>query len=194
MKKLKLYDLVVADIEKYKKHTDIYENRKKVQIIYLDLTLDDFYKEYSTESLLKNEVYEFIEDTYDVFVTNEKKFKLEIEFPKEMELEEKERIAALIKVHYAVKLDEIRKDIRHESLVGILLFILGVIILIGSIFITRKVEIPGRILEIISWAFIWEAAMRFFLENTANYRERAKYKELYIMSRDFQKEQKLDKY
>lgn len=189
MGKQKLYDLVEADIEKYKKHTDIYENKKKVQIIYLDLKTDDFYKEYSTESLLKNEVYEFIEDTYDVFVTNEKKFKLDIEFPTDMSLEEQRKIASLIKVHYAVKLDEIRHDIRHETCVGLLLFTIGVLMFTCSILLERYVEIPGRILEIISWAFIWEASLRFFLENTANYRERSKYKELYMMSRQYHREQ-----
>jgi hypothetical protein len=58
-----------------------------------------------------------------------------------------------------------------------------------SILLERYVEIPGRILEIISWAFIWEASLRFFLENTANYRERSKYKELYMISRQYHREQ-----
>ncbi len=190
MGKRNINQMIETDIERYKKHTDIYENKKKVQIIYLDLTTDDFYKEYSTESLLKNEVYEFIEDTYDVFVTNEKKFKLVIEYPTDMEEAERRKIEYLLSVHYAVKLDEIKKDIRHEIAVGTILFIIGLLILIPAIIISRKLEILGRVMEIISWAFIWEAALRFFLETTANYRERIKYKELYMMAHDYHDEQK----
>jgi hypothetical protein len=190
MGKRNIKEMIKRDIEIYKKHTDIYENKKKVQIIYLDLTTDDFYKEYSTESLLKNEVYEFIEDTYDVFVTNEKKFKLDIEYPSDMDSEEKSKIEHIIAVHYAVKLDEIKYDIRREILVGLLLFIIGLSILIPSIIVSKKYEILGKVMEIISWAFIWESALRFFLETTANYRERVKYKELYIMAHQYHDEQK----
>lgn len=183
-KKIKFNDLVDNEIREYKQRTDIYEDKKKVQIIYLDLTTDDFYKAYSTESLLKPEVYSFIEDTYDVFVTNEKRFKLDIEFPSDMEYEEKLKIETLIAVHYAVECDEIRYDIFREFLIGSGLLVLGLIVLALSYFLRKYNDLAGEVIQIISWAFIWEAALRFFLQNTANYRDRHKYKELYIMARE----------
>jgi len=183
-KKIKFNDLVENEIKEYKQRTDIYENKKKVQIIYLDLITDDFYKEYSTESLLKNEVYEFIEDTYDVFVTNEKKFKLEIEYPNDMEYEEKHKIESLIAVHYAVKCDLIRYDIVRENIIGTILLLTGLVVLCLSYLARNLNPIAAEVIQIVSWTFIWEASLRFFLRNSANYRERAKYKELYLMARE----------
>jgi hypothetical protein len=176
-------NLVDTEIYEYKQRTDIYEDKQKVQIIYLDLTTDDFYKAYSTESLLKPEVYSFIEDTYDIFVTNEKKFKLEIEYPKDMDIEERLKIETLIAVHYAIECDEIRYDIKREFMIGSFLLLLGIIIMIISYIVRQYTSLVGEIIQIISWAFIWESALRFFLQNTANYRERIKYKELYRMAR-----------
>jgi hypothetical protein len=182
-KKITFNNLVDTEIYEYKQRTDIYEDKKKVQIIYLDLTTDDFYKAYSTESLLKPEVYSFIEDTYDIFVTNEKKFKLEIEYPKDMDIEERLKIETLIAVHYAIECDEIRYDIKREFMIGSFLLLLGIIIMIISYIVRQYTSLVGEIIQIISWAFIWESALRFFLQNTANYRERIKYKELYRMAR-----------
>jgi hypothetical protein len=182
-KKITFNDLVDTEIYEYKQRTDIYEDKQKVQIIYLDLTTDDFYKAYSTESLLKPEVYSFIEDTYDIFVTNEKKFKLEIEYPKDMDIEERLKIETLIAVHYAIECDEIRYDIKREFMIGSFLLLLGIIIMIISYIVRQYTSLVGEIIQIISWAFIWESALRFFLQNTANYRERIKYKELYRMAR-----------
>ncbi len=182
-KKITFNNLVDTEIYEYKQRTDIYEDKKKVQIIYLDLTTDDFYKAYSTESLLKPEVYSFIEDTYDIFVTNEKKFKLEIEYPKDMDIEERLKIETLIAVHYAIECDEIRYDIKREFMIGSFLLLLGIIIMVISYIVRQYTSLVGEIIQIISWAFIWESALRFFLQNTANYRERIKYKELYRMAR-----------
>lgn len=189
-KKPRIKDLVKSDLEKYKKVSEVFEEKKSVEVIYLDLSSDDFYAEYSNESLLKNEVFELIEDTYDVFVTGKKKFKLGITFPNDMPEEEKEKITGLIKVHYAIELDEIKKDIQHEYLVGSIVFIVGLLILIGSIFMQEITRVVGKVLEIISWTFIWEAVLRFFLQNTAHYRDRQKFRELYLMAREYHRERK----
>lgn len=183
-KKISFNDLVDNEIKEYKERTDIYENKKKVQIIYLDLTTDDFYKEYSSESLLKSHIYDFIEDTYDVFVTNEKRFKLEIEYPSDMELSERKKIESLIAVHYAIECDEIRYDIKREFIIGSILLLLGLIVMFISYLIRKYNDIFGEVVQVVSWAFIWEASLRFFLQNTANYRDKIKYKELYMMARE----------
>ena len=150
-KKISFNDLVDNEIKEYKERTDIYENKKKVQIIYLDLTTDDFYKEYSSESLLKSHIYDFIEDTYDVFVTNEKRFKLEIEYPSDMELSERKKIESLIAVHYAIECDEIRYDIKREFIIGSILLLLGLIVMFISYLIRKYNDIFGEVVQVVSY-------------------------------------------
>ena len=97
--------------------------------------------------------------------------------------EERLKIETLIAVHYAIECDEIRYDIKREFMIGSFLLLLGIIIMVISYIVRQYTSLVGEIIQIISWAFIWESALRFFLQNTANYRERIKYKELYRMAR-----------
>jgi hypothetical protein len=172
MKKMKqLLAEIDKSIEEYRKDITItnYQETDTECVIFINLEKDKIYKEYSEKALLCNEVYDFIDDTYQ-YVKKTLNLRLELTFPKDMSEEEKDRIIKIIRVHYAINYDKVRKDIKRIKLLSLLLLSIGVLMLLlfgllewyGFNFVLRE------IIDVFAWVFIWESCDLFVFTNTTN--------------------------
>lgn len=172
MKKTKhILKEIDKSIEEYRKDITItnYQESDAECVIFINLEKDKIYKEYSEKALLCNEVYDFIDDTYQ-YVKKTLNLRLELTFPKDMSEEEKDRIIKIIKVHYAINYDKVRKDINRIKLLSLLLLSIGVLMLLffgllewyGFNFVLRE------IIDVFAWVFIWESCDLFVFTNTQN--------------------------
>ena len=96
------------EIEAYKNdissHTYI-EIKEEKGIINLHLNKTEIYKPYSGNSLLEEEIYEFIEESMKVIKPN-LSVGIKLIFPDSFSSEEKEKIERMIRMHYALKFKE----------------------------------------------------------------------------------------
>lgn len=147
--------------------------------IFVDLSTDPIYKEYSGKSLLSNEIYDFIEDTFD-FTKSSDYLTIEIKYPESMTEAEKNKIQKLYRAHYALKYNKTRRDIRRDRLTALAFVVIGVIIL--GIDIAFRISNPdslwGEVIDIFAWIFIWEAGDLFTFTTLQNQQKAAEYLKL----------------
>jgi hypothetical protein len=169
-KALQLAELKKLDqyIEDYRadKTLGSYEENDGQGTIYLDLSKDSIYKEYSGDTLLNNDIYDFIEDTYSL-VPNKTGISLSFRFPSSMTKEEREKIIKLYRTHYAVRYKAIRSKIRKQRISSIALLFIGIIFLIWDVIF--KIQNPDSIyvevIDIFAWVFIWQAGDIFIFNS-----------------------------
>lgn len=148
--------------------------------IYTDLRNSPIYKDYSGQSLLANEIFDFIEDTYDIVKKN-LRLNLLLIFPESTTPSEQEKIQKLIKVHYAVAYKKTRDEIRKNKIVAWILLGLGSLLFLcyGLLHYFDINFIFQNIIEIFSWVFIWEACDLFVFANGSKKMELFKYVRLF---------------
>ncbi len=127
-------------------------------IIKLHLERDNLYKNYSNKTLLDEEIFDFIFESFK-FIRKKKKIKLIISYAKDITFEEKEKIKNLIKKYYAIKYKETKDEIRRSKTISFICLIIGIAILITQILLMHflKNNILNEVINIFSWVFIWEA-------------------------------------
>jgi hypothetical protein len=172
---VKDYKKIISKIE-----TSIEEYRKDITmtnyleigdecVIFLNLQNEKIYKEYSEKALLCNEIYDFIDDTYQ-YVKKNMRLRLEITFPSVISEKEKDRIIQIIRVHYAVNYDRVRKDIRKTNSLSLLMLGMGIVLLTvfgvleyyGFNFVLRE------LIDVFARVFVREACDQFVFTNTRN--------------------------
>lgn len=179
----KIIERMLSDLDNYKsdtKHGNI-EFIKDTGIIKLDLKNETIYKPYSNKTLLSNEIYDFIDESYDILRQLDKPIKFQIEFDEAMDDNEKNKILNLIRIHYAVATMETKNKIKRTRILS------EILLLIGAIFLSLYIifehfnlnYILCEIINIFGWVFIWEACHNFFLTNSANRLELVKNIKLY---------------
>ncbi len=157
-----------------------YSEENGISHIHLDLSGKDIYQEFSNQSLLRDEIFDFIEKTYP-FTKRNSKLTIHITFAAETSLEEKRKIKDLIRIHYAIKFKETNHEIRKTNLMGTISLMIGAMLFaIYGLLEWYKVNfIFIGIIEIFSWVFIWESCSLYTFTNGKNKMDRFKYFRLY---------------
>jgi hypothetical protein len=175
-------DLIDQAVEDYKNDEKLgnFTEKDGVSTIYIDLTKDAVYKEYSGESMLSNDFYDFIEDTYD-YMKKANFLVIDFKFPETMSQAEKDKIIKLYHAHYAINYKKARADIRRDRMLSIILFAIGFIFI--AIDIAVKVNHPDsvwtEIIDIIGWVFVWQAGDLLFFTTLENQQKCAEYLRLF---------------
>ena len=166
--------IMFEEIKHDKNRADFYEENG-VSHIEINLSNGNIYDEYSTDSELNPEIFEFVEKVFRL-VKKKANLEIDITYPSEMSEEEKDKIEKLFKSHYAISIVKSDDEIKKHNIVSILLLIFGVLIY-GAYGLLEyfKVDFIFRgVIEIASWVFIWEAVDLFFLSNFSSRIERIK--------------------
>ena len=157
--------IMFEEIKHDKNRADFYEENG-VSHIEINLSNGNIYDEYSTDSELNPEIFDFVEKVFRL-VKKKANLEIDITYPSEMSEEEKDKIEKLFKSHYAISIVKSDEEIKKHNIVSILLLIFGVLIY-GAYGLLEyfKVDFVFQgIIEIASWVFIWEAVDMFFLSN-----------------------------
>lgn len=184
MERKEFINRIENDIEEYQKDihlSDVSENGKREKcIIRLDLRDQPIYQPYSGQHMLNDDIFSFIENTFK-FVKKNWDLKIEILYPEEMDIKERQKIRQLIKAHYAISYKETRKKIRRTKLIAWILLIVGslIFILYGLLEWYQVNFLFRGIIEIFSWVFIWESCDLFVFTNSSNKLELFKYLRLF---------------
>ncbi|MDE5715948.1 MAG: hypothetical protein K2I42_07465, partial [Anaeroplasmataceae bacterium] len=156
------------------------EEDKDNSIIFLDLSQKDIYQEFSNNSLLKQDIFDFIEKTYQ-FIKKNQKLQIQIQFSSDTSSEEKEKIKNLIHMHYAILFKKATFNIHKTNVIASIVLGIGALLFAVYGFMDwYKVNfIFQGIIEIFSWVFIWEACSLFTFTNSQNRLERFLWYKLY---------------
>ena len=139
------------------------DDEKKISTITLDLTEGDVYKPYSNQTMLSDDIFDFLEEsfklakkTYDIHLV--------LIVAEEMDENEIEKVKKLIYFHYSVKHTEIKKELRRTKFVGLALLITGMVTycIYGLLQWFKINFIFQEVIEIFAWVFIWESCDQFF--------------------------------
>lgn len=166
--------IMFEEIKKDKNRADFYEEND-VSHIEINLSNGNIYDEYSTDSELNPEIFEFVEKVFRL-VKKKANLEIDITYPSEMSEEEKDKIEKLFKSHYSISIVKSGDEIKRHNIVSILLLIFGVLVYCAyGLLEYFKVDFIFRgVIEIASWVFIWEAVDMFFLCNFSSRIERIK--------------------
>lgn len=139
------------------------DDERKVSTITLDLNEGEIYKPYSNKTMLSDDIFDFLEEsfklakkTYDIHLV--------LIVPELMEDSEINKIKKLINFHYAVKHNEIKKELTRTKIIGLALLITGMITycIFGLLEWFKINFIFREVIEIFAWVFIWESCDQFF--------------------------------
>lgn len=146
-----------------------YTLKENSSTIFIDLSQQTIYQEYSGNKILNEQLFAYIEKAYS-YTRKNANLQLRILFPEEMSLEERENIRQMMQFHYAIEFQEINKAIIRTNIKGTISLIVGAILFfIFGLLEWYKVNfIFQGIIEIFSWVFIWEACDSYAFTNSAN--------------------------
>lgn len=164
-------------IEEYK--NDINLNNHFINdkvIINLDLSNGEIYQNFSGDSLINQEIFDYVENILK-YINKKDDFVIQIKFPESYKDEEKNKVIKLMKSHYAVEIIEVTKEIRKNNILTIILLIVGTLFFIVNEIVSYNHGniIFLSILEIFAWVFIWEACYLYFFTNNSFRINRLKY-------------------
>lgn len=171
-----------GEIESYKadQHMINLLEHQNNSTIFLDLSNNEIYQEFSNQTLLNPDIFDFIEKTYQ-FIKKKQNIQIQIKFGETMNREEKEKIKQLIHLHYAIQFKKATYTIHKTN--GIASIVLGIGALLFAIYGLMdwyKVNfIFQGIIEIFSWVFIWEACSLYTFTNSQNRLDRFHWYKLY---------------
>lgn len=137
-----------------------YTLKENSSTIFIDLSQQTIYQEYSGNKILNEQLFAYIEKAYS-YTRKNANLQLRILFPEEMSLEERENIRQMMQFHYAIEFQEINKAIIRTNIKGTISLIVGAILFfIFGLLEWYKVNfIFQGIIEIFSWVFIWETVI-----------------------------------
>ncbi len=140
----------------------------------------DIYQPYSNETLIHEEVFNYIENLFH-FVRKHHNIHILIDFPDNSSPEEQEKIKRLLRVHYAVMVKQTQNEIHRTNLKGTIILCIGALLffIFGMLEWFEVNFIFRGIIEIFSWVFIWEACNQYAFKNTENKLSKMKYMRLF---------------
>lgn len=182
MKNKNILKRINSDIEEYKKDLKLsnYSEENNECYIRLKLNNGEIYQPYSNETLIHEDVFNYIENVYH-FVRRQNNIHILIDFPEDTSLEEQTKIKRLLRVHYAVMVKKTHNEIHKTTIRGTIILLIGALLFsIFGLLEWFEVNFIFRgIIEIFSWVFIWEACNQYAFKNTENKVSRIKYIKLF---------------
>jgi hypothetical protein len=178
-KALSSLDGVIADYQK-----NILSSAFKIKDSGLELTVDlrtvPLYEDCSGGTLLNNAIYSFVEDA--AFALGEgQALSLRFLFPEGMEEEEKKRVAAIFRAHYAIRYKNLKDRLAKEMILAITFVFIGfLLITIHLPYVSADSNsVYGEMLDIFGWVFAWEAVEILCVNSLDNQNELRSFQLLY---------------
>lgn len=112
---------------------------------------------YKTYELLDCDVVEYI-NTYEKSIPLGDDISIDVYTEEATDQDMKKRIRTAIKRHYAEDLVIVNKDIKSQTISGIIFSIIGVLILLLGVFLSFKLNnlYFDTIVSVIGWLFLWD--------------------------------------
>ena len=148
---------IASTYQKYLKDDLVSNNNLNEATIVLHLEDEEYYKDFSNQSLLKQEIFDYLDNSFGL-IDKKKNMKLKVIFKDTTSTFEKEKVLNLIKTHYALEYKNNHKDIVRTRIIALISFIAGLVMFgIYTIFVHYNLnEILQEIIDIFAWVFIWE--------------------------------------
>ncbi len=148
-----------------------YVENETSSTIVINLNEGNIFDEYSGESLLCEDIYNYTENTFKL-VDKRREVNIKMNFPMNYPQEAIDKVKKTFKTHYAVELLQNRKQLFQTRLISLILLFIGVVFLVvyGLLSFFNADFIFQNVMEIVSWVFIWEATNQFFFQNISNKR------------------------
>ena len=148
--------------------------------IILDLASSPIYQAYSSSSMLNDEIFNFVEDSFRI-VRKKDHINLKIIYPEGMDEVEKNKIVRLFKAHYASKYIENREDIKRTKIFAWISLAIGAALLIAKTLLSfyKLSFLFDEIIDIFAWVFIWESCDLFTFTNNSNRMKEIRYLRLF---------------
>jgi hypothetical protein len=140
--------------------------------IFIDLTKGAAFNDYSSDSILNGDLYDYVENAYAA-LNKRNELCISFIYPETMTQAERDKIVAAFKAHFAIKYREMHKAIRNRLVMGLLLIFVGLVLLL--IMNAYKSGAPDSLyveaIDIMAWVFIWEGTSVLFLSSLEDGKE-----------------------
>ena len=93
---------IASTYQKYLKDDLVSNNNLNEATIVLHLEDEEYYKDFSNQSLLKQEIFDYLDNSFGL-IDKKKNMKLKVIFKDTTSTFEKEKVVNLIKTHYALE-------------------------------------------------------------------------------------------
>jgi hypothetical protein len=146
----------------------------------VDLRTMSIYEDCSNETLLNSAIYSFIEDVA-FSLAGGHELLVRFTFPEGTSEEEKKKVAAIFRAHYAIYYKNLRDKVTKEMILAI------TFVFIGFLFITFHLpyvnangqSVYGEMLDIFGWVFTWESVEILCVNSLDRQQELHQYQLLY---------------
>lgn len=157
----------------YETETDAY--------IIVTVTKDNIYNQYSKNSLINNDFFDYLDEMYK-FANKSKKLNIVFDFDENFLENEKDNVISLVKVNYSLHYHEIRMKMKSLAIISFILLLIGCLILATYAILEHfQVNyIVSEVISIFSWVFIWESGDLFFFTRRELKLECLKINDLYL--------------
>jgi hypothetical protein len=160
-----------------------FEEKNGKLILNVDLTSVPFYEDCSGGTLLNGAIYSFVEDIA-FSLADGNALSLRFRFPEGTSEEEKKKIAAIFKAHYAIRYKNLREKLNKEMILAIIFVFVGFLLITFHLpyVSANSNSVYGEMLDIFGWVFTWEAVEILCVNAMDNQDELRRYRALYSAS------------
>jgi hypothetical protein len=149
-------------------------------VLTVDLQNIDLYEPCSSGTLLNSGIYSFVEDIAFLLAEGEE-LSLHFLYKEGTSSEEKTKIQAIFKAHYAILYKNVRDTLTKEMILAIIFVFVGFLLIAFHLpyVSANSNSVYGEMLDIFGWVFTWEAVEILAVNSLSNSAEVRKYKALY---------------
>lgn len=127
-------------------------------VLAVDLTSGNAYEDCSNQTLLSSSIYSYVEDVAFALGAG-REVTLRFAFPDGTSEEEKAKIIAIFKAHYAICYRNLRERLTKQMIMAISFVFIGFLLITGHLayVASNSSSVYGEMLDIFGWVFAWEA-------------------------------------
>jgi hypothetical protein len=151
---------------------------------HLELTVDlrtmPFFEDCSNDTLLNSAIYSFVEDVA-FSLAGGHELLIRFHFPEGTSEEEKKKVAAIFRAHYAIYYKNLREKVTKEMILAITFVFLGFLLITFHLpYVSANDQsVYGEMLDIFGWVFTWEAVEILCVNSLDRQEELHQYQLLY---------------
>lgn len=151
---------------------------------HLELTIDlkdiPLYEDCSGKTLLNNAIYSFVEDVAFSLAAGHE-LSIRFLFPDGISAEEKKKVIAIFRAHYAIHYKNLRDKVTREMILAITFVFAGFLLITFHLPYVKADDqsVYGEMLDIFGWVFTWEAVEILCVNSLDNQGELHQYQLLY---------------
>jgi hypothetical protein len=177
---LSLTQKVIADYRESILATS-YTEKDGAFVLKVDLTDSPLYQDFSGKTLLNEGLYAFVEDVAFTLAEGQQ-LTLDFLFPENTSEEEKQKVFAIFKAHYALRYENMRNKLTKEMIMAISFVFVGFLLITVHLpyVAANSSSVYGEMLDIFGWVFTWEAVEILCVNSLDNQGELQRFKALYL--------------